>query len=115
LNSDRSARELKGPGRPIIDQEGRAQMLAALACVDYVVIFDEASVTGLVERVRPDVLVKSAQYTPEEVVGHEIVRRYGGQIVLAPMKPAYSTTELIQKIRELEAGADPSSGHGDSD
>ena len=63
LNSDRSVRELKGPGRPIIDQQGRAEMLAALACVDYVVIFDEASVAGLVERVRPDVLVKAAQYS----------------------------------------------------
>ena len=79
VNSDRSVRELKGPGRPIIDQQGRAEMLAALACVDYVVIFDEASVAGLVERVLPDVLVKADQYTTEQVVGHEIVTRNGGQ------------------------------------
>ncbi|MHC4399786.1 MAG: PfkB family carbohydrate kinase [Planctomycetota bacterium] len=101
LNSDRSARELKGPGRPIIDQEGRAAMLAALCFVDYVVIFDEASVTGLVQQVRPEVLVKSDQYSVEEVVGHEIVERHGGQIALAPMVSMYSTSELIRKIREL--------------
>ena len=81
LNSDRSARELKGPGHPVIDQQGRADMLAALACVDYVVIFDDASVAGLVGRVLPDVLVKAAQYTPEQVVGHQIVgpRRADGR------------------------------------
>jgi len=103
LNSDRSVRAIKGPGRPIIDERGRAEMLAALACVDYVVIFDDQSVTRLVQRVLPDVLVKSAQYAVEEVVGHEIVEGHGGQIVLAPMKPPYSTTGLIEKIAALAA------------
>ena len=79
LNSDRSVREIKGPGRPIIDAAGRADMLAALGCVDYVVIFDDASVPGLVEQVLPDVLVKADQYAPTEVVGHEAV--------LAPGRP----------------------------
>jgi len=102
LNSDRSARELKGGGRPLVGQQGRAEMLAALRCVDYVVVFDETSVVGLVEAVAPDVLVKSAQYGPEEVVGHEIVRRYGGQIVLAPMVGEYSTSRLIERIRAEE-------------
>ena len=69
LNSDRSVRELKGPGRPIVDQQGRAEMLAALACVDYVVIFDDASVAGLVERVLPDVLVKGGQYAARRSSG----------------------------------------------
>ena len=101
LNSDRSTRELKGPGHPIVDQQGRAEMLAALACVDYVVIFDETSVAGLVERVLPDVLVKAAQYRPEEVVGHEIVARHGGRVVLTPMVPQYSTSAIIQKLRSL--------------
>ena len=101
LNSDQSVGQLKGPGRPIIDEQGRAEMLAALACVDYVVIFDDQSVTALVEHVLPDVLVKSAQYRVEEVVGHEIVQRHGGQIVLAPMQSSYSTTGLIEKIAEL--------------
>ena len=76
-------------------------MLAALACVDYVVIFEEASVAGLVERVLPDVLVKAAQYSVEEVVGHQIVARHGGRVVPVPMKPHYSTSGLIEKIRRL--------------
>ena len=80
LNSDRSVESLKGAGHPIIDQQGRAEMLAAMAGVDYVVIFDDESVQGLVEQVQPDVLVKSAEYAPEEVVGHEIVRRRGGSV-----------------------------------
>ena len=90
--------KLKGDGRPLIDQQGRAEMLAALACVDYVVIFDDASVTGLMERLLPDVLVKAAQYGVEGVVGHEIVQRNGGRIVLAPMKPGYSTSALVAKL-----------------
>jgi D-beta-D-heptose 7-phosphate kinase/D-beta-D-heptose 1-phosphate adenosyltransferase len=107
LNSDRSVRQLKGPGRPIIDEQGRADMLSALTCVDYVVIFDEESVAPLVERVLPDVLVKAAQYTVDEVVGHEIVQAHGGQIVLAPMKSSYSTSRLIQKIADLAREGTP--------
>ncbi len=99
LNSDRSVERLKGAGRPIIDEQGRAEMLAALDCVDYVVLFDQTSVAGLVERVKPDVLVKAAQYGPEEVVGHEIVERYGGKVVLAPMRERYSTSGLMDRIR----------------
>ena len=108
LNSDRSVRELKGAGQPVVDQQGRAEMLAALACVDYVVIFDEASVAGLVERVLPDVLVKAAQYSVEQVVGHQTVTRHGGKVVPVPMKPSYSTTALIEedsRISRTERGA----------
>jgi D-beta-D-heptose 7-phosphate kinase/D-beta-D-heptose 1-phosphate adenosyltransferase len=101
VNSDRSVREIKGPGRPVIDEQGRSEMLAALACVDYVVVFDEASVAGLVERVQPDVLVKSDQYTTEQVVGHEAVLRRGGNVVGVPMKAQYSTSQLIEQIQRL--------------
>ena len=76
-------------------------MLAALACVDYVVIFDDASVAGLVERVLPDVLVKGGEYAVEEIVGHEIVLRHGGRVLPLLMKACYSTTALIEKIRNL--------------
>jgi D-beta-D-heptose 7-phosphate kinase/D-beta-D-heptose 1-phosphate adenosyltransferase len=99
LNSDRSARALKGEGHPIIDQQGRAEVLAAMGCVDYVVIFDDVSVAGLVERVAPDVLVKAAQYDADQVVGHEIVEGYGGRIVLAPMKGTYSATRLVERVK----------------
>lgn len=104
LNSDRSVRAIKGEGRPIIDQQGRAEMLAALACVDYVVIFDQSSVAGLVERLLPDVLVKAAQYSVPQVVGHETVLAHGGHVVAVPMNPAYSTTGLVERIRKLPDG-----------
>ena len=103
VNSDRSVREIKGPGRPVIDEQGRAEMLAALACVDYVVVFDEASVAGLVDRVGPDVLVKADQYTTEQVVGHESVLRRGGLVVSVPTKSRYSTTDLIQRVQNIPA------------
>jgi D-beta-D-heptose 7-phosphate kinase/D-beta-D-heptose 1-phosphate adenosyltransferase len=101
LNSDRSVREIKGAGRPIIDQQGRAAMLAALACVDFVVIFDDASVQGLVQRVLPDVLVKADQYTLDEVVGHETVLEHGGRVATVSTLAGYSTSDLIDKIRSL--------------
>jgi len=88
LNSDRSVTLLKGAGRPIVDAQGRAEMLAALACVDYVVLFDEPSVAGLVELVRPDVLVKAAEYSVEQIVGHEVVERHGGRVVPVPLRAA---------------------------
>ncbi|HID77351.1 MAG TPA: bifunctional heptose 7-phosphate kinase/heptose 1-phosphate adenyltransferase [Planctomycetaceae bacterium] len=106
LNSDRSVRALKGEGHPIIGQRARAEMLAALACVDYVVIFDELSVAGLVEQIAPDVLVKAAEYSSQQVVGHQTVLRQGGRVVLAPMKGRWSTTGLIQRIQRMGAGGD---------
>ncbi len=101
VNSDRSVREIKGPGRPVVDEQGRTEMLAALACVDYVVVFDEASVVSLVERVAPDVLVKADQYTTEQVVGHEAVLRRGGHVVSVPTKARYSTTDVIERIQNI--------------
>lgn len=97
VNSDHSAALLKGAGRPIVDQQGRAEMLAALACVDYVLIFDDTSVAGLIERLRPDVLVKADEYSIDQIVGHEIVARQGGRVVAVPMKREYSTTMLIER------------------
>jgi D-beta-D-heptose 7-phosphate kinase/D-beta-D-heptose 1-phosphate adenosyltransferase len=101
LNSDRSVEELKGPGHPIVDQQGRAEMLAALECVDYLVVFDEASVAGLVARVLPDVLVKGGQYSVKEIVGHEVVLARGGRVLPLPMRGHYSTTALLGKIHSL--------------
>jgi D-beta-D-heptose 7-phosphate kinase/D-beta-D-heptose 1-phosphate adenosyltransferase len=98
VNSDRSVETLKGPGRPIIGQQGRAEMLAALACVDYVVIFDDVSVAGLVKRVLPDVLVKADHYRSEQIVGHEAVLASGGRVVAVPTKSEYSTTSIVDRI-----------------
>ena len=85
----------------MIDQHGRAEMLAALACVDYVVIFDDASVAGLVQRVLPDVLVKADQYSARSGRRPRDRAAHGGHVVAVPMKPHYSTTALIEKIRNL--------------
>jgi D-beta-D-heptose 7-phosphate kinase/D-beta-D-heptose 1-phosphate adenosyltransferase len=100
LNSDASARRLKGPGRPINSEDVRSRILASIADVDYVVLFDEESVLPLIEQVRPDVLVKGGDYTVEGVVGREFVQSYGGQVKLAPVAEGVSTTELIKKIAE---------------
>ena len=102
LNSDISVRKLKGPSRPIVDERGRAAMLAALQCVDFVVLFDDVSVAGLIELVLPDVLVKSSQYALEEVVGREAVEASGGRVVLTPMTDGYSTTRILQQIGTTE-------------
>ena len=119
LNSDRSVRSLKGAERPIIEEQGRAETLAALACVDYVILFDEPSVTRLVRDVRPDVLVKASEYEEDQIVGADIVRQYGGKVVRVPMKTGYSTSMLIERISQLGnrrdrlgGGADASAGCG---
>ena len=104
LNSDASVKLLKGPQRPIVKEAGRAEMLASLEFVDYVVLFDERDVTRLVRDVQPDVLVKSASYSKEEVVGREI-EEHGGRVVLVPFDPAYSTTQLIAQIQDVRPTA----------
>ncbi|MEN2992595.1 MAG: D-glycero-beta-D-manno-heptose 1-phosphate adenylyltransferase [Bacteroidia bacterium] len=97
LNSDASVRRLKGAPRPLQPQEARARILAALEFVEAVVIFDEDTPLDLIRQVRPDVLVKGGDYRPEEVVGADFVRSYGGEVVILPYLSGYSTTELIRK------------------
>jgi len=99
LNSDRSVRELKGPTRPVQEEAARAQVLASLADVDAVVIFDEETPIALIEALRPDLLVKGADYTVETVVGAEIVKAYGGEIYLADLAAGHSTTATISRLR----------------
>ena len=98
LNDDASVRQLKGPGRPVTPQEQRAQIIAALACVDYVTLFSEATPLELITQLRPDVLVKGGDYTPETVVGRNVVEAYGGQVCLMPYLPGVSTTEILHSI-----------------
>jgi len=100
LNSDVSVQKLKGPGRPVINEQGRTAMLTALECVDYVVLFDEVSVEPLVRRILPDVLAKAAQYAPNQVVGYQIVEANGGEVVCTKMHDEYSTTSIIEKINQ---------------
>src|SRR5712691_3497673 len=99
VNSDRSVRGNKGSERPLVPQNDRAEVLAALASVDYVTIFDEPTPRELIARVRPDVLVKGADWGPENIVGREEVEAGGGQVVSIPLAEGYSTTRLVEKIR----------------
>lgn len=100
LNSDASVRRLKGEKRPLIGEEERAHLLAALDCVDYVVIFDEDTPLQLIEAVRPQVLVKGGDYTPEGVVGRDLVESYGGRVELVEFVDGKSTSNIIEKILE---------------
>jgi D-beta-D-heptose 7-phosphate kinase / D-beta-D-heptose 1-phosphate adenosyltransferase len=99
LNSDASARRLKGNGRPLNPAEGRAEVLAALEAVDLVVVFEEDTPLELIKRVRPAVLVKGADYRREEVVGREIVEAAGGDVILVDLVPGHSTTAIVERAR----------------
>lgn len=100
LNSDESVRRLKGEKRPLIAQEERAHILAALDCIDYVVVFGEDTPYALIAAIRPDILVKGGDYTPETVVGRDIVEAGGGRVELVEFVDGRSTTDLIEKILE---------------
>ena len=98
LNSDASVRTLKGASRPINPVEARALVLSGLQAVDYVTIFDEATPLELIRTLRPDVLVKGADYRKEDVVGADVVESYGGRVYLAPLREGYSTTRILQRL-----------------
>lgn len=95
LNSDASVRRLKGPDRPVMPAGDRARVLAALACVDAVCVFDQASPESVLERLRPDVWVKGGDYRAEELPEAEVVTRHGGDVVILPTVPGYSSSQLI--------------------
>ena len=99
INSDRSARANKGPERPITPEAERAEVLSALDCVDAVAIFDEDTPAEIIRRIQPDVLVKGADWGPDNIVGRDTVEARGGTVVRMELSPGYSTTELIRKIR----------------
>jgi D-beta-D-heptose 7-phosphate kinase/D-beta-D-heptose 1-phosphate adenosyltransferase len=99
INSDRSVRELKGPDRPVFDQAERAEILAALRCVDYVVVFDDISPRGLIGKLLPDVLVKGGDYQIDEIHGREEVEAAGGKVIPLPFVPGASTTSLLDRMK----------------
>jgi D-beta-D-heptose 7-phosphate kinase/D-beta-D-heptose 1-phosphate adenosyltransferase len=110
VNSDASVKRLKGAGRPAIAESDRAAMLAALACVHHVVIFDEDTPNALLHAIRPDVLVKGGTYTPEQVVGHEIVESYGGTVCVTGLVDGVSTTNILASVARGETAGAPASG-----
>jgi D-beta-D-heptose 7-phosphate kinase/D-beta-D-heptose 1-phosphate adenosyltransferase len=97
LNSDSSVRGLKGDSRPVIDQENRASLLAGLACVDAVVIFDEPTPAELIRELEPDILAKGGDYTPDQIAGADSVIARGGRVVTIPLVPGLSTTAILER------------------
>jgi D-beta-D-heptose 7-phosphate kinase/D-beta-D-heptose 1-phosphate adenosyltransferase len=98
INSDRSVRELKGPDRPIFDQNERAEILAALRCVDYVTVFDDISPRSLIAELLPDVLVKGGDYQLDQIHGREEVEAAGGNVISLPFVEGSSTSDIIKKM-----------------
>jgi len=100
INSDASVRSLnKAPDRPIVTESQRAEVLAALGCVDYVVVFTEPDPLNVITALQPDVLVKGGDWTLDRIVGRDIVEQRGGTVKTIPLVPGMSTTSLIQRIR----------------
>lgn len=104
LNSDASVRRLKGPTRPVNDESSRALVLSALACVDFVVVFEEDTPYELIRDVAPDVLVKGGDWSVERIVGRDLVEGAGGRVLSIPLLAGYSTTAVIERILAANPG-----------
>ncbi len=100
LNTDRSVKSIKGENRPIVPEKERAEVISALEFVDYVILFDEPDPLRLIEALKPDVLVKGADWSKGRIVGREIVENLGGRVVRVPMVPGASSTGVIEKIKK---------------
>ncbi len=100
INSDRSVRANKGPDRPVTPEAERAELIAALADVDAAVVFDEDTPHAIISALQPDVLVKGADWAENAIVGRDVVEGRGGRVVRVPVEKGYSTTALIEKIRQ---------------
>ena len=103
INTDASVQSLhKGPGRPIVPESQRAEVVAALGCVDYVVLFDEPDPGRLIAELQPDVLVKGGDWTPDRIIGRDIVEARGGIVKTIPLVPGVSTTTLVERIQGIK-------------
>ncbi len=100
LNSDGSVGRLKGPGRPIVPQDQRAQVVAALESVDYVVVFDELDPLAVITALVPDVLIKGGDWTPDTIIGRDVVEAAGGRVFAIPLMDGVSTTAISEKIKQ---------------
>jgi len=99
VNSDRSVRAIKGPGRPVTPQQERAEILEGLVCVDAVVVFDEETPYDLIGALQPDVLVKGSDWPADAIVGRDVVEAHGGRVERVPIETGYSTSALMERIR----------------
>lgn len=98
LNSDRSVKQIKGPKRPIMPETDRIELIEAMEMVNYVILFDEPDPTRLIDAIKPDVLVKGADWSADKVVGAELVEKDGGRVVRIPYLEGFSTSEIIERI-----------------
>lgn len=101
LNSDASVKLIKTDDRPIVSQDQRAEVLAGLACVDYITIFDEPDPLALIRTIKPDVLIKGADWKEADIIGSDVVKSYGGLVVRIEVVPGISTSRIIQRILKL--------------
>ena len=99
VNSDGSVKRLKGPSRPVINEAGRSELIAALEMVDYVTLFEEKDPRRLIEEIQPDILAKGGDWRRDQVVGADIVERSGGKVAVIPYLKGFSTTEIIERVR----------------
>lgn len=102
VNSDKSIKQIKGPTRPVLPELDRSELLAAMEMVDYVVLFDEPDPYELVSAIRPDVLVKGGDWSSEKIIGAGLVKEAGGRVVVIPYIKGFSTTEIIERIKNLD-------------
>jgi rfaE bifunctional protein nucleotidyltransferase chain/domain len=99
LNTDTSTRKLKGPGRPINDEHSRAMILASFFFVDAIILFDEETPYELIQQIQPDILVKGADYEPEDIIGYDIIMAKGGKVETISFLPGYSTSNIEKRVR----------------
>jgi rfaE bifunctional protein nucleotidyltransferase chain/domain len=101
INSDRSVQSIKGPKRPILPQSDRIELIAALEMVNYVIVYDEPDPYKLIAAIKPNLLAKGGDWSADKIVGADIVEREGGRVTVIPYLPGNSTTEIIERIRNL--------------
>jgi rfaE bifunctional protein nucleotidyltransferase chain/domain len=102
LNSDRSVKSIKGPRRPIMPETDRIELIAAMEMVDYVVVFDEPDPYGLISAIKPDVLAKGGDWESDKIIGADVVAQNGGRVAVIPYLEGFSTTEIIERIKDGE-------------
>jgi len=105
VNTDRSVKGIKGENRPVISEQARAELLAALCFVDGVVLFDEADPLALIRHLRPQVLVKGADWEETDIIGADLITKQGGEVIRIPLIPHYSTSDIIRRIVDLDSQA----------
>jgi len=101
LNSDVSVKSIKPENRPIVSQDQRAEVLAGLTCVDYITIFDDPDPLVLIQTIKPDVLIKGADWKETDIIGSDVVKSYGGKVIRIEVVPGISTSRIIQRILKL--------------